>query len=302
MTKSKQNMKKNNNKTIKKRYRRKLKNKRKKTKRRQTKRKQTTKKLLKGGEELLYTFRNIYKNLVEKENEEYKYFKLQKKEGPPLREWLKCDILEEAGGSGNKHFVISTFVETRKNPTFIKWTDFDVCIIPDINIENITTDDDYMCNTFNLNDYNVKIEYDTAIRGTLDKCLDTRKEESVLITFTDIIADSKNEKYFEIEPPEEGMKSLVKIIKEENNEKLFTIQYVYTYDEDNHSTYDAAHSTKCIIDQRSEDRYCYDEHDHDADAVSQFDTFSIINEVTDDTIRGKIDESIIGFMRYMRSN
>ncbi len=92
MAKSKQNMKKNNNKTIK-RYRRKVKNKRRQTKRRQTKRKQTkrkqtTKKLLKGGEEPLFTFQNIYKNI---ENEKYNYLKLQKKEGPPLREWLVFD-------------------------------------------------------------------------------------------------------------------------------------------------------------------------------------------------------------------
>ena len=192
MAKSKQNMKKNNNKTIK-RYRRKVKNKRRQTKRKQTKRKQTTKKLLKGGEELLLTFQNIYKNIVVNKNKDYKCLKLQKNDEPP--EWLYIVPVD-----GDILFIMH-FDETRKTPTHIKLRDYghDCIIPPNQNIENITTDEDYTCKNvkgdimYNLKDYNVTIEDDKAIIRTLDTSHETGEEERLLITFQDILDDT--EKY-----------------------------------------------------------------------------------------------------------
>ena len=107
MAKSKQNMKKNNNKTIK-RYRRKVKNKRKKTKRRQTTRKQTTKKLLKGG--LVYRPTQpepqvpITNHLQNIQLDDPKYFKIVHPNGD-ARSWVKIEKEE-----GNEQSFLVKYV------------------------------------------------------------------------------------------------------------------------------------------------------------------------------------------------
>jgi hypothetical protein len=293
MTKSKQNMKKNNNKTIKKRYRRKLKNKRKKTKRRQTKRKQTTKKLLKGGlSSNQFTFQNILDH-----KRKYKYLKIKyPDENTHMKSWVKIT------NKRNRKLSFQFFREVDEEPTAIKKDDS----IHDGQIYDIDTDDPYVCkdnegNTvLDLSKFEATIEENRAIRRTINKCNKPGKQKRVKITLGDIIEDHENEKYFKIKQPlgegeieDEGMDSWVKIIKEENNKNQFTIQYLYTYDDENHAIYHPDHLTKCSIESHNYKAKC-DEEGENISPYSIFDTLSILKEADENT-KTFIDRDIVLF-------
>ena len=290
MTKSKQNMKKNNNKTIK-RYRRKVKNKRRQTKRRQTKRKQTTKKLLKGGEELLFTFQNIYENIVENKNKDYKCLKLQKNDEPP--EWLY--IVDGPGLELNGVHVdgdilfIMHFDETRKTPTHIKLRDYGHnCIIPpNQNIENITTDEDYKCKNvkgdimYNLKDYNVTIEDDKAILRTIKKIIDfySFEEERLLITFQDILDYTEKYEYVRI-----GKRSWVKI--KNNGERNLTFHFMARPSRDGKLRY--LKKSSCQIPED----IGVTQHCHDNEGNIIFNLIRLRDTVTNQDLRFEIDECV----------
>tara|TARA_Y100000992_G_C21197005_1_gene458442 strand:+ start:101 stop:970 length:870 start_codon:yes stop_codon:yes gene_type:complete len=280
MAKSKQNMKKNNNKTIK-RYRRKVKNKRRQTKRKQTKRKQTTKKLLKGGEELLLTFQNIYKNIVVNKNKDYKCLKLQKNDEPP--EWLYIVPVD-----GDILFIMH-FDETRKTPTHIKLRDYghDCIIPPNQNIENITTDEDYTCKNvkgdimYNLKDYNVTIEDDKAILRTIKKIIDfySFEEERLLITFQDILDDTEKYEYVRI-----GKRSWVKI--KNNGERNLTFHFMARPSRDGKLRY--LKKSSCQIPEDIGDKHeC---HDNEGNII--FNLIRLRDTVTNQDLRFEIDECV----------
>lgn len=295
MAKSKQNMKKNNNKTIK-RYRRKVKNKRKKTKRRQTKRKQTTKKLLKGGlGSNQFTFQNVVNG-----RDKYKYLKIKyPDENTHLKSWVKIT------NKGNNQLSFEFFREVNEEPTAIKKDDS----IPDGKICDIDINDTYVCqdkegNTvLDLINFEATIEENAAIRRTIDKCIVPGEKHTLSITFQDILDDPEDKKYFKIKQPlgeeeieDEGMNSWVKIIKEENDikKKRFIIQHLSTYDDENHNIYNPVHLTKCIIVQGSKNEANCDGEGENISRYSKFNTSSIIKEADENT-KTLIDEDIVAF-------